>query len=401
MIDAINRFLDVNVLCMLIAFTIPMPMIANNIAVGLFLLGVIRTLKKENFKNFNLQTFLVLSSLFFLYVFGLFYSENMSKAFYDLEKNAALLLFPLFLILYKKKLNLRFILLGLVASITLISVLCLFFISFECYKNGFSTSTLWKITNQPLSHKVGLTPVYQSMYIFLACISVLTLDKLNKKIVLFVILINSIVILFLASRVVLAIYIVTITVLIIRFFKDVSPKKRLVSGLLIVFVFGAVIYTNPVLKWRFSSVFANYSSDGNLPETKEKGVRLRSQLWSSCIQVIKDNPIIGVGSGDYVDALLTVYKEKKFRIPYRRILKTHNQYLTYTATFGVLGLTVFLFHLFWLFRLFFKHKSLLSLLYLSSVVIVCITESFLYGNSGIIFYAFFSNLLAINLINEY
>jgi len=400
MIDAINRFFDVNVLCMLIAFTIPMPMIANNIAIGLFVLGVIRTLKKENFKNFNLQTFLVLSSLFFLYVFGLFYSENMPKAFYDLEKNASILLLPLFLLLYGKKLNLRFILLGLVAAITLLSLLCLFFICFEFHKNGISTSTLWKITNQPLSHKVGLTPVYQSMYIFLACISVLLLDKLNRKVVLLVLIINSIIILFLASRTVLAIYILTITVLIVRFFKDVSLKKKMLSGLLVVFVFGSLIYTNPVLKWRFSSVFTHFSGNNHPTENQEKGVRLRSQLWSSCIQVIKDNPIFGVGSGDYVDALLAVYKEKKFRIPYRRVLKTHNQYLTYTATFGVLGLSLFLFNLFWLFRLFFKHKSLLSLLFLSSIAIVCITESFLYGNSGIIFYAFFSNLLAINLINE-
>ena len=61
--------------------------------------------------------------------------------------------------------------------------------------------------------------------------------------------------------------------------------------------------------------------------------------WQNSWEIVKASPILGVGTGDYYAAMQQVYATDKFKIP----VNSHSQYLQIWVTAGVLGLLFFLF----------------------------------------------------------
>ena len=60
------------------------------------------------------------------------------------------------------------------------------------------------------------------------------------------------------------------------------------------------------------------------------------------LEIIKENPIIGVGTGDVNDQFLNKYDELKSPLTEERRLRAHNTYLTETVSFGLFGLLFFI-----------------------------------------------------------
>ena len=70
--------------------------------------------------------------------------------------------------------------------------------------------------------------------------------------------------------------------------------------------------------------------------------------WKNTWQLIKQNPVLGVGTGDYIYELSKIYEKDQYDLP----VNSHSQYLYIWASIGIWGLIIFLFVIFyWLYSL--------------------------------------------------
>ena len=87
----------------------------------------------------------------------------------------------------------------------------------------------------------------------------------------------------------------------------------------------------------------NYRWTGN-PNGGSASQRLEYNKAS--FYLIKHHTLFGVGTGDIPNAYKQAYEEMNSSLDEQHRYKAHNQYLSITVGFGVIGLLIFLFSLF-------------------------------------------------------
>ena len=389
----------------LVGFTIPLPMLLNNIAIILFVgfwlvLGLTKKLIKPSIKSV-----LFLSLPFILLVLGSFNTFNYDQLIIELTKSLPFLLFPVIFYTVPFRLTLqqfKTILKAFVAGNIIICIVLLAVIIYQLLLNGFNPQTLWGLTHQSLSAYVSINAIYLSLFLALALLITVYffLQKRNsgrtlKQIIYFTGITSLLVIIliFLSSRTVLLGCALIISIMVFRYYLE---TEKLLKALLRFLVAGIVLSIlvlsmNPVLKWRIESVVD--IQDTEFTVGKEEGIKMRKRLWSSSAEVFANNWLFGVGSGDFYDELNKVYKENKFRIQYRHEMNSHNQYLSYLVSNGIVGLLLFIFYMFYPIRMYFKSKRWLPFFITILFVLSYITESYLYTNKGVVVVAFFMTLM--------
>lgn len=83
----------------------------------------------------------------------------------------------------------------------------------------------------------------------------------------------------------------------------------------------------------------NYHYKGN-PEANSFTMRL--EFWRNGLQILKQNWLFGVGTGDVQLAFNKQYESTNSNLKHEYRLRSHNQYLTLFITFGVIGFVLFL-----------------------------------------------------------
>jgi len=114
--------------------------------------------------------------------------------------------------------------------------------------------------------------------------------------------------------------------------------------------------------------------------------------WKAALSAFSEKPLIGWGTGDVLDAVLSQDIQKQYPRPVTNKLKPHNQYLSFAVAFG-LPLTLWI--LFVLFYTPFRKKVLLHPLFFSFLLISLISflgEDTLETQAGVTFFALFFNL---------
>lgn len=103
-------------------------------------------------------------------------------------------------------------------------------------------------------------------------------------------------------------------------------RKVLTVFLIIILVAGCIFIISSPLKDRLISSF---SYEQNIS---------RVFIWKATVQMIKENPLLGVGTGNY----FTVYPEYRLPgAPEKEVAYAHNLFLEVTAEFGFIGLILF------------------------------------------------------------
>jgi len=123
----------------------------------------------------------------------------------------------------------------------------------------------------------------------------------------------------------------------------------------------------------------------------------RLHYWQAAIQIIRNNWLIGVGTGDVDQAFQSTYQQIDSPLEEKNRLRAHNTYLTTAVTFGIPGLLVFL-----IMTLFFLYKSIqgkhtLAVSFLLIALCTFLIEDTLETQTGASFFAFFYGLLAVEL----
>ena len=117
----------------------------------------------------------------------------------------------------------------------------------------------------------------------------------------------------------------------------------------------------------------------------------RFEYWKTAFSIIKQNTLLGVGTGDIAKAFDDEYIKINSSLTKQWRLRSHNQYLSITVAFGLIGLCWFLFTLIYP---AFKLNMFSDFLYVSFFLIAVIsffTEDTLETQAGVTFYAFFSS----------
>jgi O-antigen ligase len=167
---------------------------------------------------------------------------------------------------------------------------------------------------------------------------------------------------------------------------------------------GAFLYLNPVTRMKINEAFDPNSviqldSDQSMERTWG-GKALRVAIWKCAWDVVKLNPVWGVGTGDVQDNLQESYRINKFDFAYLyNSYNAHNQFLETMLALGVIGLLLLLCSFILPLQWAFKNQNGLYLIFIIFIAANCLTESLFERQKGIVFYAFF-NALFLNYSNR-
>jgi len=117
-------------------------------------------------------------------------------------------------------------------------------------------------------------------------------------------------------------------------------------------------------------------------------VAQRLEFWRAATGIIKTHPFVGVGTGDLLIAFNSQYVLMNTKLDEFHRLRSHNQYLSVAAAFGIPGLIYFLFALLYPLR---KAKQLpaIFILFLIICMVSMLTEDTLETQPGATFVGLF------------
>ncbi|MCX6273407.1 MAG: O-antigen ligase family protein [Bacteroidetes bacterium] len=340
------------------------------------------------------------SALYLVYCAGLAYSHNLAYGLFDLEVKLSLLVFPLifstldYSLFNEKRITTFFhsYLLGCVV-ITLILLI-------HALQNYFQSNSMVEFYYDKLS--AYQHPSYFSMNLNfgIALIIILLIRHWNempnwiRTFLICLIPYFFIIIILLSSK---AGIISLLMILIISLSSLIIYKKEYMIGLLFFFMipfsFLGAYYMFPTSFYRLA-VAKDYVS-GNIPldVTSDDGTNERILVWRSSVEIFKEHPVFGVGTGDVKDLLMKKYEENHITAAVNKRLNAHNQYFQTLLSLGLLGLLILVFLLLFPMIDAVMRKDLLYFLFLMIVVVNFTGESMLERQAGVVFYSFFNAFL--------
>jgi O-antigen ligase len=355
-----------------------------------------------NFKSFLSPIPILFFSFYALHLIGLIYTSNWIEGIQRVETKLPLLIFPLILFSFPIK-NQKGI-----SSILKSYIFGCLVASIYCFTNGLlkylETGENW-MAYKKLGSFLGFHPTYFSMYLSFAFFIVLffLIEKIKTHSLKYKIGSGIlagwffIIILLLSSRMTI---LATVSILGISFLAWMYSQQQFWKGigislLAIVLLFFSIKNLSSVNQRTQAAINSAINKDS----TKINRAP-RINLWNAAFTVIKENLIIGTGTGDMQDELVKIYQERNYERALQDNFNPHSQYLQTTATLGILGGALLLLYLMAPFWFAFQQKDYLYLLFLSLVMMSFLTESILQTQRGTLFFGFFYTFLAMRFLEK-
>lgn len=136
-----------------------------------------------------------------------------------------------------------------------------------------------------------------------------------------------------------------------------------------------------------------------LNQVNNSSVVQRFEFWKTALLIIKENSIFGVGTGDVNDAFLKKYEQTASVLTPDNRLRSHNQFLTIFATFGIIGIAWFLFA--FIQPLFKIELGYLQILFFTIALGSMLYEDTLETQAGVTFVMLFYSLFVGEIKSEY
>jgi O-antigen ligase len=361
-----------------------------------FTIHTIIHLKKHFGQSILSKPVIILTAIYILNLIGLSYSVDLTQGLKDIEKQLAILLFPVIFSVNDLELKkYRKNLLEIFAITCTVTILYLYFDAFRIIRyNRLSFSSLFTnaFINQNFSSSIDLHATYLSMYVALSLTFFLNLilnETVFWKRILFSVaaLICFAGLLQLSSRAVFFSVILIVT-LILPFFllKGVKRLKLIIITSLIIILAIFSITRIGVFKERMVTSLRS-DLDPNVVHTELYEPRV--VRWKCAWELIRASPVWGYGSGSEIKLLKEKYFEKKLFGSFLNELNAHNQYLSFLIKYGLIGLMLYLFTLCYGFIHAWRNKDPVFFSFMVLVAIVSLSENILDVNKGVFFYSFF------------
>ena len=157
---------------------------------------------------------------------------------------------------------------------------------------------------------------------------------------------------------------------------------------------------NPGLKTRIMKIMVAYDNYADDRDANGSSVFQRVEYIKASLNIIKENPIMGVGTGDISVAFNDYYEKSNSKLTRENRLRSHNQYLAITVAFGVVGLIWFLSSM--LYPLFADKKNInyLYIVFLLIMMLSMLTGDTLETQIGVTLFAFFNSFLVFTINSD-
>ena len=146
---------------------------------------------------------------------------------------------------------------------------------------------------------------------------------------------------------------------------------------------------NTNLKLKFEQAYIELTDPNLQPDANLKSTGARIWIWKATNEIIKENPIHGVGLGDTRDELSTKYKKMGIKSLEGSDLDSHQQFLQTFATLGLLGFLSLSLIFIVIIMTGWKQKNFLLLGIGLIYLLFGLTESMLETQAGVVFFTFF------------
>ena len=343
--------------------------------------------------------FIILIYFAFLLLFVL-KADNYNDGFRVIQKKIPLLILP-FLVFYNKDLINKYLkLFYLIFIIAVIgaSIYCSIKIIGDWRMSGKNISeliTYYKFTSSYFSEKLDIHPSYFSNFILLAILFINQLfkpiNRLTYKLGLIIIWIFlSIILIQLGSRLHILNYGFLIIYFVYSEFNKESGLRNYSFYFKIVLGLATMIFLlkSNFIKNRFEQGYDMYFNQGkNYPEYYEGN---RMNIWKHVPGLVKNAPILGVGTGNENNRLHQKFIDDSYQLGIDNHLNFHNQYFQELVRSGIIGFVIFATMCYFMFAKAVKKKMFMYIAFLLFNLSFFLVESVLERHRGIVFFFFFT-----------
>ncbi len=357
-----------------------------------------------NFKQTVLKNKLGLSMMLFfiIHVLSMLWTENQIGGWRSIESKFSLIAFPLFLpvIFYNGiKMESVFKFFNLIALVYILLSLGNYFYNFFVLGN-IPINIVDNLNFKFSSEARNLHPTYVSFYLLTIILyngNELLNNIHNRRKTIFSIagiLSLSMLVLFLSSKVA---FIGLFIVIFLLLGKYARQNGKIKQALLLFILFLGValigIYKSN-LRIKFEQTYEELTNTNRTNKSYVQSTGARIWFWKTTTEVIKENPILGVGTGDIRDELSKKYQEKGIIYIQDKGMDSHQQYLQTFAATGLFGFLSLLSMFLLLFYDSIKNRKFLLFGFTLLYFIFGFTESMLETQAGLVFFTFFALYLS-------
>lgn len=367
---------------LIIIFAFSMPLSRAMISFFIILLPFVwiieRDYKRKIQQITNSKLMIILLSFYLLLIVSLSYSTNLDVGLNILNKYSYWIVIIVIATSLKKKY------INNVITAFLLGMLVSEIIAYGVFFDLWTWKENTKYTMSPFMMHIDYS-------VFLAFSSILIFNRLisrdynmSSKIVMFIFFLSTTINLFLSiGRTGQVAYIAGIIVMFFLYYR-ISIRSVLYSFITIIIIyFSAFNFSETFQKRVFHAtndivkIFeSNYNSSWGI----------RVAYWIISYDIVKENPLLGVGIGSYFDATLKTVSKDNFKEmssikEYVIAHHFHNQFLMILVATGILGVAVFIYFIFQVFKVSYnikniEHRNILVLFFVIFWV-ACLAEPLL------------------------
>lgn len=334
-IDSINSYL-----LMLTAFFLPLTVFGGNLfAVLIFLLWLVKADFKTDFYRLKDNKLVIAVLLYLLvHVVALLWTADIESGLWTLKKQLKFLFIPIFMLFVKRE-HVKYYILAFLASMSLSEIWSygIFFQLLPLYGGATLIDPI------PLMSHITYNP-FLAIAIYLLSYYVLfdhSINRSKKVIYSFFIITMSINMFITGGRTGQVMYFAMLVVLIFQYFPKNAFKASSASLFVLVITSSTFYLNSKIFSDRVDSAVTELSDYKNHTYSST-GMRISSAInsWS----IIKEHPVIGVGTGDYKNEFIKASIKNNLKLEDKLVIHNpHNMYVLILVQFGLLGLAAMLY----------------------------------------------------------
>ena len=392
----IKQYTIFEVLLILILVTLPLGSYAlNSCAIILFFIASLYrflTNKKHFYVN-NIS--LLFIGFYILCLFSLLWTNDVGNTKAGLIRFLSYLIIPLsFILSNSEQLNGHKIVSFFSKTLVFYAIYCLLF---ACI-NAFYNSDISFFFYHKLSNNFGaLNAIYLSVFVSLG-VHFFLLKKNKSKLDIFSLFILSLFLMLLSSKIIIFVTFITTLFYVIRKRKRIVVNLKsvlLILGVLIIFIVAASnLFKRVAVEVQKTKIHEVLNKESFGPVYLWTGFGLRIFQVKAFIEILQEQEkiILGTGLNNSQNSLNNKYKEYHL-YPGFLNYNYHNQYVQVFAELGWIGFCIFVFIFVFILKEAIVNRNYFLASFILLLLAVCLTESFLWRQRGMVFFITTSLLL--------
>jgi len=385
-INDINAYL-------LIAFAFALPLTvagANIIDAFIVLLWLIRGTFKEDWNEVkNNKVVLAVLGFYLLHIIGLLWTEDIQWGLHILKKETKFLMIPIFMLFVRRE-HIKYYIYAFLLAMTITEVLS-YGVWFEIipeFKNAYVHNPT------PFMSHVSYNP-FLTIAIYLLLVTALFEKSLEKKQIYlysFFIITMSINMFITGGRAGQVMYFVMLVLVLFQYYNKQIIKSFIISLIGLPLIFSIAYNSSGFFQKRVDEAVYNLK---NYNTFKNSSIGQRISYASNSWEIIENNIVIGVGTGDFKNEYFKVNKKNTPNVTSTE--NPHNMYILALVQFGIIGLISLLSILFFQIRVACE-KNDVKLKYIGITLpilfsVIMVSDSYLLGHYTGMLFIFFSAFL--------